>query len=170
MKTWTKTWLLAIATLTFVGCQPAGPQQSFSIPENASEMPDFGATPDVNTAAAAVGARQVRAPGAVLEAADFADTPFFEEIKNSDRPVVVDFTATWCGPCQMLKPVLEELESEGKVKVVMVDVDQFPAIAGNFGVNGIPHLMFVNKGAIAQTVIGFQPKEKLESVLSGLGQ
>jgi thioredoxin 1 len=169
MATWSKMgWVVAMGVVS-VGCQPDGPEQGFYIPENAVEMPEIREMPAADAGATAVPARQVRAPGTVLEAADFADTPLFDEIKNSDRPVVVDFTATWCGPCQMLKPVLEELEKDGKVKVVMVDVDQYPAIAGSFGVSGIPHLMFVKDGKIAETVIGFQPKEKLESVLSGLG-
>jgi thioredoxin 1 len=173
MKTVIGKWVLA-ACLGFmvVGCEPAGPQEGFVIPEGASDapMPPAAAAPATGQAATggAVPAKPVSGPGSPLSAENFAGTDVFDQISASDTPVIVDFTATWCGPCQKLKPILHELESEGKVKVVMVDVDQHPGVAEAFGVTGIPHLVFVKDGKFAESSIGLQPKEKLEDILGKL--
>ena len=80
---------------------------------------------------------------------------FDREVLNSDKPVVVDFWATWCGPCRMQAPILEQLDSElgGSVKIGKVDVDEEPELARRFGVMSIPTLIAFRDGkAIAQNV------------------
>lgn len=95
---------------------------------------------------------------------------FKEQVMSSKIPVLVDFFATWCGPCQMQTPVLEELSShwEGKVKFVKVDVDEEGQLAGQFQVMSIPTLVIFKDGKATSQLIGFQSKEKLESILQQL--
>lgn len=78
---------------------------------------------------------------------------------------VVDFNATWCGPCKMMAPVLEELSGEydGRVGFYAIDVDENPALAEKFSVMSIPNLVFLKKGTLADTSVGFKPKEALKS-------
>ncbi|MBQ8956277.1 MAG: thioredoxin [Lachnospiraceae bacterium] len=78
---------------------------------------------------------------------------------------VVDFNATWCGPCKMMAPVLEELsgEYEGKVGFYAIDVDENPDLAEKFSVMSIPNLVLLKKGELADTSVGFKPKEALKS-------
>ena len=77
---------------------------------------------------------------------------------------VVDFNATWCGPCKMMAPVLEELsgEYEGKVSFYAIDVDENPDLAEKFSVMSIPNLVLLKKGALADTSVGFKPKDALK--------
>ncbi len=81
--------------------------------------------------------------------------------------VLVDFWAPWCGPCKMIAPVLEELDSElgGKVKIVKVDVDENQETAGKFGIMSIPTLLVLKDGVVVDKVVGFSPKEALAGVL-----
>lgn len=91
---------------------------------------------------------------------------FEEEVMKSDVPVVLDFWATWCGPCNMIAPVLKELadEYEGKVKVGKVNVDEEGALAAQFGVTGIPYIVKISDGAIAGSIVGYRPKAELEEL------
>ena len=91
------------------------------------------------------------------------DVSFEEEVIGSDIPVLVDFYATWCGPCKMLAPILSEIaeEYDGKIKVAKIDVDQEPALAQAFGVASIPTVFAFNKGQIVGNVVGLTTKEKL---------
>jgi len=93
---------------------------------------------------------------------------FQEEVIGSAEPVLVDFSAVWCGPCKMLDPVVKQLAGEwdGKVKVVKIDADQNPNILMQYGVMGIPTLLFFKGGEIQERVTGFLPKDKLVAKFS----
>ncbi len=88
---------------------------------------------------------------------------FEEEVLNSEKPVIVDFWADWCGPCKMIAPLLEEIaeEYEDQVKVCKVNVDQEQELASRFEVMSIPTLLYFEDGEQEAKVIGYQPKESL---------
>jgi thioredoxin 1 len=94
------------------------------------------------------------------------DQTFQNEV--SSGLVLADFWAPWCGPCKMIAPVLEELDTDmgDKVKIVKVDVDENQETAGNFGVMSIPTLVVLKDGEVVEKVIGFQPKEALAELLN----
>ncbi len=97
---------------------------------------------------------------------------FQSQVLDSQIPVLVDFFATWCGPCQMQTPILEELSKtyEGKVKIVKIDVDQNQELAGQWNVMSIPTLIIFKGGQPAQQLMGFQNKEKLEEIFKTITQ
>ena len=87
----------------------------------------------------------------------------YEQLKNSERTVVIDFHATWCGPCKILSPILEELQNEMEdVKFVKLDVDQFPEISGANQVMGVPTVVILKDGEIKERFVGVQPKETIK--------
>ena len=98
------------------------------------------------------------------------DGNFKDEVIGSDQPVLVDFWATWCGPCRMIAPIIEELaeEYEGRAKIAKVDVDNNPQIAMQFGVRSIPTLLFFKDGAVADQLVGAVPKRALAERLQNL--
>ncbi|MBL7855691.1 MAG: thioredoxin [Cyclobacteriaceae bacterium] len=91
----------------------------------------------------------------------------FDQIVNSDKPVLVDFWAEWCGPCKMIGPVVEELanEYEGKAVVAKLNVDENPQTTAKFGVRSIPTLLVFKKGQVVDKQIGAVPKSVLASKL-----
>jgi len=91
---------------------------------------------------------------------------FEKEVQNG--VVLVDFWATWCGPCKMIAPVLEELNNDlgDDAKIVKVDIDQNQELAMKYGVMSIPTLLVLKDGEKVETTVGFQPKEKLHSLLA----
>lgn len=92
---------------------------------------------------------------------------FQDEVLNSKDAVLVDFSATWCGPCKMLAPIVEELgtEMEGKVKVFKVDVDKSGDIAEKYSVMAVPTVIIFKNGEAVDKMVGFQPKEVLKGKL-----
>jgi thioredoxin 1 len=92
---------------------------------------------------------------------------FENEVLTASDPVLVDFSAVWCGPCKMLDPIVEELASEwtGKVKFVKLDVDHAPGIAMQYQVLGVPTLMLFVDGESRERITGFQPKDRIVSKL-----
>jgi len=94
------------------------------------------------------------------------DQNFTAEVLDYQGKVLVDFWAPWCGPCQMLSPVIEEIASEVQdVKVVKVNVDENPDLANQYHVSSIPNVMIFDHGQVQKTIIGFHPKQDYLEVL-----
>ena len=94
----------------------------------------------------------------------------YSQIINSSNPVVIDFHATWCGPCKVLSPILEELDDEiDGVEFVKLDVDQHPQIAGQNQVMGVPTVVILKDGEVKDRFVGVQPKEVIKEKITSLG-
>lgn len=98
---------------------------------------------------------------------NITDDTFEQEVLQSDKPVIVDFWATWCGPCKMIAPILEEVASEysDKVKIVKLDVDANNKTAGRYNIMSIPSLLFFKGGEMVDQVVGAIPKAQLTARL-----
>ena len=91
---------------------------------------------------------------------------FQEEVMNSDKPVLVDFWASWCGPCRMVAPILEEIARENPdIKVVKINVDEESELASQFRIMSIPTLMVVKSGQVVNQASGARPKTAILSML-----
>ena len=101
---------------------------------------------------------------------EFNAENFEQEVIKSDKPVLVDFWAEWCGPCRMLTPVIEEIANEYNDKILCgkVNVDISPTIASNYGIRSIPSLLFFNNGEVTQQLVGAVAKNKITTVLDEL--
>jgi thioredoxin 1 len=95
------------------------------------------------------------------------DQSFQKEVLENDLPVLVDFWATWCQPCKVVGPIIDELakEYEGKLKVGKVDVDENSQVAGNYNVMSIPTIMFFKKGQPVKSIIGAQGKDQFKRAI-----
>ena len=93
---------------------------------------------------------------------------FEQEVINSEIPVLVDFWATWCGPCRMLAPVIAQIaqEQEGKIKVGKIDVDEQPELAIRYGIASIPTLKVFKNGQVVNSSVGVIPKPMIEQLLA----
>ena len=98
------------------------------------------------------------------------DDNFEEEVIKSDKPVLIDFWATWCGPCRMIAPIVEEMakEYDGKVKIGKLDVDSNQQSSIKYGVRSIPTLLLFNNGEIKETIIGAVPKAQIVQKVEAL--
>lgn len=104
---------------------------------------------------------------------EVTDSNFEASVLKSDKPVVLDFWAEWCGPCRMLGPVIEELakEYEGRVLVAKVNVDNNPTASSKYGIRNIPTVLFIQNGEVKEKQVGVAPKavlaEKIEALIKG---
>ncbi len=104
-------------------------------------------------------------------AQEINDQSFDQEVLKSDVPVLVDFWAPWCGPCQQLGPIVEELakDNEGKsVKVLKMNVDENPAVTGQYGIMSIPTLIIFKQGEVVEQMVGVQDKTTLQGKLDAV--
>ena len=94
----------------------------------------------------------------------------FSTLKNGDKPLVVDFWATWCGPCRMVSPIISELAEvyDGKVVVAKCDVEENEDLAAEFGIRNIPTILFIKQGEVVDKMIGAQSKANLEAKFKSL--
>lgn len=103
-------------------------------------------------------------------AVEITDANYEEIVAKSDKPVVLDFWAAWCGPCKMIAPIIDEMhnEYEGKAIIGKVDVDNNPEIAGKFGIRNIPTVAFIKNGEVVDKSVGAVPKAQLASKLDAI--
>lgn len=103
-------------------------------------------------------------------AIEITDANFEELVTKSDKPVMIDFWAVWCGPCRMIAPIVEEMsgEYEGKAVIGKVDVDSNPNVAMKYGIRNIPTVVFVKNGEVVDKQVGAAPKASFTAKLDAL--
>jgi thioredoxin 1 len=95
------------------------------------------------------------------------DADYDAEVVKSTQPVLVDFWATWCGPCQMMGPIIDSVAEEyvGKIKVMKCNVDENPVTPSKFGIRGIPTLLLFNNGEVVDRIVGAVPKGQVDTLI-----
>lgn len=97
-----------------------------------------------------------------MSAIKITDKNFNSEVINSEKPVLIDFWASWCGPCRMMSPVVDEIASErGDIKVCKVNVDEEPELASQFGIMSIPTIVAIKEGKVTGSLVGVRPKQHI---------
>ncbi len=98
---------------------------------------------------------------------EITDANYGETVEKSDKPVIIDFWAEWCGPCRMVGPIVEELAEDYKGQIVVgkIDVDNNPEVTSKFGIRNIPTVIFVKNGEVIDKQVGAVPKSTLEDKL-----
>ena len=98
---------------------------------------------------------------------ELTDASFDQDVLKSDQPVLVDFWASWCGPCKAIAPIVDELaqQYQGKVKVGKMDVDRNNATPMRYGVRGIPTLLVFKGGQVKEQIVGYVPKETIQKAI-----
>src|SRR6478672_13821769 len=105
---------------------------------------------------------------ASIEVKKVTDSSFDTEVLKSDKPVLLDFTATWCGPCKALAPIVEDVarEYDGKLKVAKLDIDDSPQTASRFGIRGVPTVVVFKNGKEVARQVGLVPKPRLVALFT----
>ena len=103
----------------------------------------------------------------MAEPIELTEDNFTSEVLESDIPVMIDFWAPWCGPCHMVSPIVESLADkyEGKIKVGKVNLDEYPAVASEYGIRSIPAIFIFNNGEVAERAVGVQPEDTLSAMI-----
>jgi thioredoxin 1 len=104
----------------------------------------------------------------VANVAEVTDSTFGDEVLVSSQPVLVDFWASWCGPCRAMSPVVEEVATNfaGKLKVMKLNVDENAQTTARYGIRGIPALLIFKDGEIAEQIVGYVPKATIDETVS----
>ena len=101
------------------------------------------------------------------ELTELTEDNFTSKVLEADKPVLIDFWAPWCGPCHMIEPIIENLADryDGKITVGRVNLDEYPAIAMEYGIRSIPAIFIFNGGQVAERTIGVQPEDSLAAMI-----